>query len=55
MSDSNYIWREKYFQELKNSISNSTLIRIKGAGHFPYMESPKEFLNAIKTFFGKRE
>jgi len=44
------IFSNESITELTNGISNSTLIRIPESGHFPYMESPPEFLKAIKIF-----
>lgn len=47
------IFSNEAVQELKNSIPNSSLITIKRAGHFPYMESPAEFLNTVREFYNK--
>jgi proline iminopeptidase len=37
-------------QKLADAISNSTLSIIENAGHFPYIEQPKQYFKAIETF-----
>ncbi|WP_373495663.1 alpha/beta fold hydrolase [Aquiflexum sp.] len=37
-------------QEIANRIPNCRLTILKGVGHFPYIEAPKEFADAIKAF-----
>lgn len=35
---------------LHEGISGSTLVAIEAAGHFPFIEQPKEFLGAVRSF-----
>lgn len=37
-------------QTISNRIPNCRLIILKGVGHFPYIEAPEEFANAVKAF-----
>ena len=37
-------------QAIANRISNCKLTILKGIGHFPYIEAPIEFTNAVKAF-----
>ena len=37
-------------KEMNEAISGSTMLVIKGCGHFPYIEKPKEMFDAIRAF-----
>jgi proline iminopeptidase len=40
-------------EAIAQRISHSRLFVLKNVGHFPYIEAPDQFRNAVKEFFGK--
>jgi len=49
-SSNDFVCSPMNSQRIKNNISQAKLVEISNTGHFPWLEKPKEFFTAIKSF-----